>query len=533
MKAGSVLVPPVSRLADGVRGLTGWRRVAAAIGAGIVTALALAPADILPALWLGIPVLAWLLEGVRTRRGAFLVGWSFGFGYLAISLYWLTVSLFVAIDQYWWLVPFASNGLAAGLAIYSGLMGMCVGLVPRDRPLARSLALASLIGLFEFLRGHLLTGFPWNLPGYAWTDFPWLIQNAAWIGIYGVSTLAVLAPALAAPLGSRFAGPRLAVFAALSGLAIMAVAACAGAARLPGAPDATIPGVRLRLVQPAIEQSLKWVAGRYSENLRRHIQLSLSPGAPSATAIVWPEAAEPYPLDGHPENARVLGSILKPGQVLITGIGRDFPDESPPSFRDSIQALDPAGDILVTYDKFHYVPFGEYMPLRRYLPVDSVAVSGVDPEAGPGPRTVLLPGLPPAGLLICYEVIFPHDVVDEADRPAWLLDVTNDAWFGLTAGPHQHFAMMRMRAVEEGLALANAANNGISGVIDPYGRIVAKLALGAVGVVDSDLPSPLPATLYARVGDLPFFVLSGLLLAAAGGLCVGSGARPRAGGAAR
>jgi apolipoprotein N-acyltransferase len=521
------LFKPVARLADGLRSLTGWRRYGAAILAGMIMALSLPPADILPALWLGIPAFAWLLEGVRTRRGAFLVGWSFGFGYLAISLYWITFSLFVAIDRYWWLVPFASNVLAAGLAIYSGLAGVGIVLVPRNRPVARSLVLAAMVCLCEWLRGHLLTGFPWNLSGYAWTEFPWLIQSAALIGIYGVTLLAVLAPALAAPLGSRFASRRTAGLAALAGLAIMAAATIGGAIRLPSAPVATVPDVRLRLVQPAIKQSLKWVPGLFEQNLQRHIELSLAPAAAQPTAIIWPEAAEPFLLDGQPDYARTLAQRLRlqPGQLLITGIGRDFPDADPPSFRDSIEVLSPAGDIIATYDKFHYVPFGEYMPLRRWLPVDSVAVSGIDPDPGPGPRTIRLPGLPPAGPLICYEVIFPHDVVDEADRPDWLLDVTNDAWFGLTAGPHQHFAMMRVRAVEEGLPLVNAANDGISGVIDPYGRVLASLDLGAVGFLDAALPRPLPQTPYAGLGDLPFFALSGLLILAAAALCRGLGTR--------
>jgi apolipoprotein N-acyltransferase len=173
------------------------------------------------------------------------------------------------------------------------------------------------------------------------------------------------------------------------------------------------------------------------------------------------------------------------------------------------------GDILATYDKFHYVPFGEYMPLSKWLPlVKAVAVGDIEPTPGPGPVTIRLPGLPPAGPLICYEVIFPNDVVDRKDRPDWLIDVTNDAWFGLSAGPYQHFAMMRVRSVEEGLPLANAANDGISGVVDPYGRVTAQLGLGKIGVVDADLPRPIPETLYARVGDRLFFAMVAVLAVA-------------------
>ena len=506
---------PIVRLADTVRRLRGWRRWLLAIAMGGLASVSLPPAHALPLLWIALPVFVWILDSVETRKGAFWLGWCFGFGYLATSLYWLTFALFVAIDQYWWLVPFASNGLAAGLAIYWGLM-TCVAaaLVPRSRPLARCLMLVALWSLSEWLRGHLLTGFPWNLPGYAWTGYPWLIQSAAWIGIYGVTVLVLLAPTLASLLGSEMSPKRgLAAFAA--GLGILAIVAIAGALRYPAEPMPTVPGVRLRLVQPSIQQSLKWVEGRYQQNLWQHIDLSVRPAEPAPNIIVWSEAAEPFPLS-NPENARFIASkTLKPGQLLITGTVREFPKADPPSYSDSIAVLNPAGDVIATFDKYHYVPFGEYMPLARWLPiVKAVAAGDVEPTEGPGPVTLDLPGLPPAGPTICYEVIFPHAIVDEDHRPDWLLDVTNDAWFGLTAGPYQHFAMMRVRAVEEGLPLVNAANDGISGVIDPYGRIVTKLALGAIGVIDADLPKKLDKTFYARVGDSIFFAMvAGLTLA--------------------
>lgn len=509
---------PIARSADWLRRLTGWRRHGVAIGMGALASISLPPADALPLLWIALPALVWLLEGAETRRTAFFLGWSFGFGYLAFSLYWLTFALFVAIDQYWWLVPFASNGLAFGLAIFWAGATYVTSFVPRDRPLARGLALAASLGLFEWLRGHVLTGFPWNLPGYAWTEFPWLIQPAAWIGIYGITTLAMLAPALAALLGSRHATRRQGRYAAAAGLLVVGVVAIAGWARLPTVPRETVPGVRLRLVQPSIQQGQKWVANRYAENLRQHIALSVEPADPAPNVIIWSEAAEPYPLDDDPDNAKTLASLLglKQGQLLVTGIARDMAKSDPPSFRDSIEALDAAGQIVATYDKFHYVPFGEYMPLGRWLPiVKAVAVGDVEPTEGPGPVTLNLPGLPPAGPLICYEVIFPHDVIDRANRPQWLLDVTNDAWFGLSAGPYQHFAMMRVRAVEEGLPLANAANDGISGVVDPYGRVTARLGLGKIGIVDADLPRALPETLYARLGDGPFFAMTAVLWGAA------------------
>jgi apolipoprotein N-acyltransferase len=508
---------PIVGWADAFRRLTGWRRNLTAIAAGIVASLSLPPADLLPVLWLAIPVLVWLLDGVKTWKGALWVGWLFSFGFLAFSLYWLTFALFVAIDQYWWAVPFASSGLAFGLSIYFGIGTAVAWSVPHQRPLARVLALTGMWSLAWWVYGHALTGFPWNLPGYAWTEFPWLIQPASVIGIYGVTLLVILAPALAALLGSPFTSARRGRHAAAAGIAIVVLAAVFGAIRLPVGPMPTVPDVRLRLVQPSIQQSLKWVPGRFADNLRQHIRLSLQPAEKPPTAIIWSEAAEPYPLETQPENAKAIAAAtLQPGQLLITGLDREVTDTDPPSFRDSIQALNRDGQILATYDKFHYVPFGEYMPLSKYIPmIKAVAVGDIEPTPGPGPRTVHLPGLPPAGMLICYEVIFPNEVVDRSDRPDWLLDVTNDAWFGLSAGPYQHFAMMRVRSVEEGLPLANAANDGISGVVDPYGRVTARLGLGKIGVVDADLPKPIAQTIYARLGDGPFFAMA-VLLAAAG-----------------
>jgi len=500
---------PIVRLADGFRRLSGWRRNLTAIAAGIIASLSLPPADVLPALWIAIPMVIWLLDGVRSWKGALWVGWLFSFGFLAFSLYWLTFALFVAIDQYWWLVPFASSGLAFGLSIYFGIGTAIAWAVPHARPLARILALTGLWSLAWWVYGHALTGFPWNLPGYAWTEFPWLIQIASVIGIYGVTLLVILAPALAALTGSAYVTRAQGRQATLAGLAIVLVAAIFGAIRLPWNAVPTVPDVRLRLVQPSIQQNLKWVEGRFDDNLRQHMELSLKPADKPPTAIIWSEAAEPFPLEKHPQNAKVIGAMLKPGQLLLTGIDRDLTDENPPTFRDSIQVLNSGGDILATYDKFHYVPFGEYMPLSKWLPmIKAVAVGDIEPTPGPGPQTFRLPGLPPVGLSICNEVIFPGDVIDRKDRPEWVVDVTNDAWFGLSAGPYQHFAMMRVRAVEEGLPLANAANDGISGVVDPYGRVTARLGLGKIGVVDADLPTAIPETLYAKGGDGVFFLMA-------------------------
>ena len=509
----------VVAFADLTRALTGWRRWLAAVAAGVLAALSLPPADLLPVLWISIPILLWLLEAAPNRAAAFWLGWCFGFGYLAVSLYWLTFALFVAIDRYWWLVPFASNGLAAGLAIFWGIAAFLAACLPRDRPLARVFALVAAWSTCEWLRGHILTGFPWNLPGYAWTDYPWLIQSSAAIGIYGVTALALLAPALAAPLGSRYAHARTARIAALSGLGILAVVGIAGLARLPSAPVPIVDGIRLRIVQPNIPESLKWVEEREVENFRRHVELSQQTAAIRPNVIVWPEAAIPFGIDDAPDVRSLLAKLLPPNGALISGTVRSVPgSDGKPSYRNSLQVIDATGRVAAAYDKFHLVPFGEYMPLRNLTglaPIVDAVAPGGDLGTGPGPTTLDVPGIPPFSPLICYEAIFPHDVTDRAHRPAWIVGITNDAWFGLSAGPHQDFSIARVRTIEEGLPMVRAANDGVSGVIDPYGRIIAQTKLGEIAVLDSDLPQSISVTFYSRFGDIPFFGMIAALVAAA------------------
>jgi apolipoprotein N-acyltransferase len=278
--------------------------------------------------------------------------------------------------------------------------------------------------------------------------------------------------------------------------------------------------VRLRLVQPNIEQSLKWRDSERAQIFRTLLALSATQAAAPPTVIVWPEAATPFLFEQSPEARAAAAAILPADGLLITGTPRATPRPGGGTqYWNGLIVLDHADRVVGTYDKFHLVPFGEYVPLRRWLPIDKIASGfGEGFSAGPGPRTLQLPGLPSVGPLICYEVIFPGEVVDPGDRPGWLVNVTNDAWYGDSSGPYQHFASARARAVEQGLPLARAANTGISGVIDPYGRVIARLGLGRAGVIDAALPRALPdATIYQRFGGgiLSVLLLAGLAAAAA------------------
>jgi apolipoprotein N-acyltransferase len=338
-----------------------------------------------------------------------------------------------------------------------------------------------------------------------------VLQTTATTGIYGLSLLTVVIAALPASLGDPVFGaarPWRRLAPAAAALLLVAVLAGAGAVRLAGASGGMVPDIRLRLVQPSIAQNLKWDAKEREANFQRLLALSAGPGHDQVTDIIWPEAAATFFLNRDPARRAAIATVVPRGGLLLTGALRTEPPPEPPLHAwNSLVALDDAGAIRGNYDKFHLVPFGEYMPLRSLIPIPAIANDGVDFGAGPGPRTLELPGLPPVGALICYEVIFPGEVTDPAHRPAWLLNVTNDAWYGFTSGPFQHFAIARVRAIEEGLPLVRSANNGISGVIDAYGRVVRRLGLDDIGVVDSGLPVALAAPLYARIGDWMLIVL--------------------------
>jgi apolipoprotein N-acyltransferase len=342
------------------------------------------------------------------------------------------------------------------------------------------------------------------------------LQTAAWVGIYGLSFVTVLAASLLALLGEPSLAPLSALrrsAPAIAAALLVLVPAAFGAWRLaaePTAPTAT----RLRLVQPSIPQSLKWRPDVEAANFKRLLALSAPATGQKLAAVVWPEAAVPFLLDRDAVARQAIAAVAPKGGYVLTGALRANPPPQPVTqLWNSLEAVDGHGAILATYDKAHLVPFGEYVPFRRWLPfIPKVTAGMVDLSPGDGPKTIALPGLPAFAPFICYEAIFPGAIVDEARRPAWLLNVTNDAWYGRSPGPFQHFATARTRAVEEGLPLVRAANNGISGVVDPLGRVVARLDLDVVGYADVGLPGPLPATPYARFGD---WLLLPLLLAGA------------------
>jgi apolipoprotein N-acyltransferase len=510
----------LERLAGSLAALTGWRRQAVAMAAGAVSGLALPPLHLVIFLWPALAALMWLLDGCARARSAALIGWSFGFGFFLAGLYWVGFSFFVDAERFAFYMPFAVGGLAAGMALFTAL-ALFITAASGARGWPRVLVLTAAWVFCDWLRAWVLTGFPWNFLGTVWTFSEAMIQPAALGGVWLLTALAILPAAASSLLIGGLQRPsrgRMA-FVALAHLLLLA-AWVGGELRLRQVPlvdDWIVEGERLRIVQPAIPQKLKWQADLRGEHVLTQMRMSASDGHDGITQIIWAETAVPFLLEDDPPLRQTLARVVPPGGFLFTGAPSAREVDGTKVFRNSFYALDGLGEIVQRFDKVHLVPFGEYNPLGDLLPAGALAVSAGNFEAGEGRRTWTLEGLPGASPLICYEVIFPGEVVRaEGPRPGWLLNVTNDAWFGRSSGPYQHFANARLRAVEEGLPLVRAANSGISGVIDAYGRTVARLGLGQAGVVDAPLPkASVDITPYAKLGNITLLVLIVSLVAMA------------------
>jgi apolipoprotein N-acyltransferase len=505
-------------LASAVGGTVGKQRAATAAVLGLSAAIALPPLYALPLLIPAFTGLAWLIEGSRSTRSAFAAGWWFGLGHFVLGLYWIAEALLVDPAKFGWMIPFAVLGLSGGLALFPALAASAAYL--SNRPgVGRVLILAAAWTGAEWLRGTILTGFPWDLIGYVWTVSDEMLQLTAVTGIYGLSLVTVATAAMPAVLAGTRRRRRkwLAVPAAAGMLAAIWVA---GSQRLEIARTGDVSGVWLRIVQPDIPQTDKGSAGKQEEDFERLLGLSAMPAKAPVSVIIWPETAVSLALNIDSAMRERIAAVVPSGGLVITGAPRAAQEPGGSwRFWNSVFAINAAAGVVASYDKFHLVPFGEYMPLRKYLPLDAIAAGPIDFSARPGPQTIDLPRVPPVSPLVCYEAIFPGEVVAPGNRPAWLLNVTNDAWFGDSAGPYQHFAIARTRAVEEGLPLVRAANTGISAVIDPHGRILARLGLGQKGNLDAPLPKALgEPTPYARFGD--WTVLAMLLAAVGWGIAV-------------
>ncbi len=452
---------------------------------GLASALALPPLHFLPVLFFSVPAFLRLIGEAITWSQVAWIGWLFGFGLNLAGLYWITEPMLTEVASFWWLVPFADPLLSFAVAFYTIIPALAAFYTRPGLP--RLLVFAGAWVVSDLIRQFAFSGFPWNLWGTDWTIPGRLgdvfIQLASLIGVHGLTLCTLLIAAL--PLFGRRG-----LLAALAGLAAWAAF---GLVRLQTPVPST--GVTLAMVQPDFP-----VPGLYDRasllarwhQLEAMSQAGLNAGA---TAVVWPEGASPWLLDSDTAARQQLATVTGTAPILAGSLREVTADD----IRNSLVVT--AGPVppLAIYDKWKLVPFGEYMP--KWIPVKITPdVLGTGFSPGPGPRTLHISALPPFEPLICYEAIFTGQIVDAQDRPDWLLNITDDSWFGSSAGPLQAFADARLRAVEESLPLARDANSGVSAMIDPLGRVTASLPLGAQGVLLAALPGALPPGLYARFG---------------------------------
>ena len=501
------------RLAKRVGALRGWRRWGILVFLGAFATLALPPVNWFPAFILSGVGLVWCLAyGSNTKWSGFAVGWAFSFGYFVFGLYWIGNALLVFADQHAWMLPFVSFGLPAFLAVFGGFAGFAASFA--RGPLATALAVTAAFSLADWLRGNILTGLPWNLFGHVWTGIDPLLQSASLYGIYGMGITALLTATLPSGLASELRWQRFA--AILLPLAILGMHWAAGEIRLAGTAVDAKSGVGIRLVQANIPQREKWASQHRARNISAHLRLSAENRPLWVKHIVWPEMAATFYLEQDLRSREILASVVPTGGLLIPGAPRRNLEGGT---HNAILALDDTGQIAGYYDKARLVPFGEYVPLASVLPLEKITQGASGYSPGPGVRTLRLPGLPPASFLVCYEIIFPANVVNDAERPDVIINLTNDAWYGATSGPHQHFANARVRAVEEGIPLVRAAYTGISGVVDSYGRVQGAIPLNVAGYLDFRLPEPLQhAPLYSRLGDTVFFAMFIVIVLATAGI---------------
>jgi len=517
----------LTRIAHSIVLASGWRRALLAFAAGAASALAMAPINAWPVLFVTFPVLVWLVDGsVAGRLGgawrAAGAGWCFGFGYFLAGLYWIGYAFLVDAKTFGWLLPIAVGGLPAGLAVFTAL-GLAAARLIWVRGPERVLALTVALTAAEWLRGHLFTGFPWNTFGYALTEPLALAQSVSLVGIWGLTFLSIAIFASPAVLADDPKDTPHPYRAPIAALVILAAMMGFGLARLRTHPTAYVSGVKLRIMQANLQQDEKFNYADKDKIMARYLALSdratgpQSNGIHDVTHLIWPESSFPFFLTREPEELAKIVALIKPNTELITGAVRVAPQAAGSRevrAYNSIYVIDPDGSIRGIYDKVHLVPFGEYLPFQPLL--ESIGLRQLTKVvggflSGDRRRAMDVPGAPNMLPLICYEAIFPGAAVPRGERPGWLVNVTNDGWFGISTGPYQHFQQARALAIAEGLPLARAANTGISAVIDPVGRIVNALPLGAEGVLDARLPRAAAPTVYVRFGN---YVL--ILLLAAG-----------------
>ena len=535
-----------------------WPRRFWAFLSGAILTLTLAPFDFFPAGFVSFIILVWLMDGtvspvgagfLRKLRPFFALGWWFGFGYGVAGLWWIGNALLVEADMFAWALPLAVLGLPAMLALFFGFGTMLAGILWSDRA-GRIFALAFGLVASEALRGFVLTGFPWNSLGHTVASNVNFMQSASLIGIEGMAALAIVifaSPALLIdPKGQKAAiGMPLVLLGAMTVFGLLRLPALA-----PNLESAGDDHIVVRIVQPSIDQSEKWDVEAQNDIFAQLITLSVDDEAakpdldkieapeegailaPSTMdnddaaedaaqtlrpdLIIWPETALPFLLEQRPDAFSEIQAVLQEGQILLTGGVRVEGDGDQSRFYNSVIGISAEGEIVAAADKVHLVPFGEYLPLGSWLErlgLQTITKAAGGFSAGSERRSLELGGKFPSLLpLICYEAIFSNEVIASLGDADVLLNITNDAWYGNSPGPYQHFRQAQLRAVETGRPLIRSANNGLSGFVDPYGRIAGGLALNAIGVSDHVMGADRVETMFSRFYPFTLMSILGFLL---------------------
>ncbi len=515
----------MERLAGRIILLWGWRRALVAFLAGALVVLAQAPYDFIAVGFVSFPLLVWLLDGTTPAPGrtwlscfrpAFAVGWWFGFGYFLAGVWWIGGALLVEAESFAWALPLAVLGVPLVLAMFYGFAAALARLLWSDG-IGRILALAFGFGLAEWLRSFVLTGFPWNAIGYAAMPVPVLMQSVWLTGMTGMNALAVFvfaAPALLSGSRHRRLGIAIALLLCL-------LHAGYGMYRLSQPEPADTRKLLVRVVQPSVLMSEKWDPSEADAMFADLMRFSAEPpaaGQGKPQLIVWPETSVPFLFTERPDALAAIGAMLTDDQMLLAGAVRaeGAAAQRNDRYYNAVVAIDAGGEIVGAVDKVHLVPFGEYLPFSEVFErfgLEQIVAGPMNFQAGSLRPKLAVPGGLSASAFICYEIIFPDEVAVDVTSTDIIVNVTNDAWFGDTPGPYQHFRQAQVRAIETGLPLVRAANTGISGAIDSHGRLLDAFAIGARGFFDVQLPVPTRAAsdvLSRKVVGLTIIGLFGL-----------------------
>jgi apolipoprotein N-acyltransferase len=475
---------------------------ASALALGVLAAAGQAPLGLWPLALLGLVGMIWLVGAAQGAGRAGWLAWLAGAGHFGAALFWIVEPFLVDPVRHAWMAPVALPALAFGLGLFWMAAGAFAGWVARGLA-GRAGAFALALAAAELARGHVLTGFPWAQPGHIWLDTG-LLPLAALVGASGLTAGTLALAALPVVAGRRWPVAALAAAATLGALWVWGDDRAAAPA-----PGADAP--RVRLVQPNVPQHLKWRPDMMRQWFDRQMDFTAAPAADGRRPdlVIWPETALPLRLE---DAATALGAISAAAEGAPVALGAQRAERAPGRTRhfNSLALIAADGSLSQVYDKHHLVPFGEYVPLSDWVhgtPVAGLAgrsLAGFSP--GPGPVVWDVPGLGRIAPQICYETVFPS-YLRLAPRPDWVLQVTNDAWFGAIAGPYQHLAQARFRAAEFGLPVVRVANTGVSAVIDARGTVVAQIALNTAGWMDAALPPPTAPTVFARLGETPLALL--------------------------